>query len=261
MSAPEGYTELATLSYSYKGEYSADSTYNKYNTVYSEGSTYVSLQDDNTGHKPSNDGVWWKYVARGFLTEDASEIEATDTYGITDDTPTPAGGLTKKSILQTWLDKAANRIVNKLVANDNFQAKLMEFLVNNGTTNLEGYGLDARFGKTLQDQVSELYANNINKQGLTCNVGLIENGGYTLKGNLVIVNTRIKLQQTIYNGTQITVSGFPHPRLNGGSNTVPLYANIPTGTIYMNHDGIAVIYSTEEYKTDTVIMFSCCYII
>lgn len=161
MSAPEGYTELATLSYSYKGEYSADSTYNKYNTVYSEGSTYVSLQDDNTGHKPSNDGVWWKYVARGFLTEDASEIEATDTYGITDDTPTPAGGLTKKSILQTWLDKAANRIVNKLVANDNFQAKLMEFLVNNGTTNLEGYGLDARFGKTLQDQVSELNAKTV----------------------------------------------------------------------------------------------------
>ena len=161
MSAPEGYTALATLSYSYKGEYSADSTYNKYNTVYFEGSTYVSIQDGNTGHEPSNDGVWWKYVARGFLTEDAAEIEAKDTYGVTDEEPTPAGGLTKKTILQTWLDKVADRIINKLVANDSFQTKLMEFLVNNGTTNLEGFGLDARFGKTLQDQISELNAKRI----------------------------------------------------------------------------------------------------
>lgn len=99
----------------------------------------------------------------------ATNIAVNDTYGITDDSPTPAGGLTKKTILQTWLDKVADRIINKLVANDSFQTKLMEFLVNNGTTNLEGFGLDARFGKTLQDQISELNANYTKKSAILKN--------------------------------------------------------------------------------------------
>ena len=158
MAIPEGYTKLGLVGYSDKGTYTAEATYNRYNVVLYNGSTYVALKDGLTGVEPSDDKVNWKYFARGFEAEDAAEIEVTDTYGVTDEEPTSAGGLTKKTILQTWLDKVADRIINKLVANDNFQTKLMQFLVNNGTTNLEGFGLDARFGKTLQDQISELNA-------------------------------------------------------------------------------------------------------
>ena len=172
MAIPEGYTKLGLVGYSDKGTYTAEATYNRYNVVLYNGSTYVALKDGLTGVEPSDDKVNWKYFARGFEAEDAAEIEATDTYGVTDEEPTPAGGLTKKTILQTWLDKVADRIINKLVANDNFQTKLMQFLVNNGTTNLEGFGLDARFGKTLQDQISEL---NANMSELSLNDYLIQN--------------------------------------------------------------------------------------
>lgn len=44
MAAPEGYTKLGNVGYADKGVYSADATYNKYNTVYHEGSTYVALR-------------------------------------------------------------------------------------------------------------------------------------------------------------------------------------------------------------------------
>ena len=163
MAIPEGYTKLGLVGYSDKGTYTAEATYNRYNVVLYNGSTYVALKDGLTGVEPSDDKVNWKYFARGFEAEDAAEIEATDTYGVTDDEPTPAGGLTNKTILQTWLDKVADRIINKLVANDNFQTKLMEYIVNNGTANLAGFVMDARQGNpniegSLAKQISELNA-------------------------------------------------------------------------------------------------------
>ena len=177
MAIPEGYTKLGLVGYSDKGTYTAEATYNRYNVVLYNGSTYVALKDGLTGVEPSDDKVNWKYFARGFEAEDAAEIEATDTYGVTDDEPTPAGGLTNKTILQTWLDKVADRIINKLVANDNFQTKLMEYIVNNGTANLAGFVMDARQGNpniegSLAKQISEL---NANMSELSLNDYLIQN--------------------------------------------------------------------------------------
>ena len=94
----------------------------------------------------------------------AVNIAVNDTYGITNETPTPAGGLTKESFLQTIIDKVSDWLINKLVSNENFQTKLTEYIVNNGTANLAGFVMDARQGNpniegSLAKQISELNAN------------------------------------------------------------------------------------------------------
>ena len=61
MAAPEGYTKLGNVGYADKGVYSADATYNKYNAVYHEGSTYVALKDNLHGVTPQTvqtGGIW-----------------------------------------------------------------------------------------------------------------------------------------------------------------------------------------------------------
>lgn len=163
MAIPEGYTKLGLVGYSDKGTYTAEATYNRYNVVLHNGSTYVALKDGLTGVEPSDDKVNWKYFARGFEAEMASEITAVDKYNIAGGTPDPTGASTTEVMLQLLLDKYSDQIVNKLVSNEGFQQKLMDYIINNGATNQEGYVADARqlnpeVEGSLAAQVSELYA-------------------------------------------------------------------------------------------------------
>lgn len=169
MAAPEGYTELGLVGYADKGTYLPDVTYNRYMCVYYEGSTYVALKDGLVGVTPV-DGEDWKYLAKGFNETSADGITVTDTSGIIDGT---AG---KKTILQTFLDKVGDFIINKAITNENFVSKLTERLVNNGTTaeDVTGFALDARQGNpniegSLAKQISELNARQIKsvKQNLS----------------------------------------------------------------------------------------------
>ena len=161
MAAPEGYTELGLVGYADKGTYLPDVTYNRYMCVYYEGSTYVALKDGLVGVTPV-DGEDWKYLAKGFNETSADGITVTDTSGIIDGT---AG---KKTILQTFLDKVGDFIINKAITNENFVSKLTERLVNNGTTaeDVTGFALDARQGNpniegSLAKQISELNARSL----------------------------------------------------------------------------------------------------
>ena len=74
MAAPEGYTKLGNVGYADKGVYSADATYNKYNTVYHEGSTYVALKDNLHGGTPA-DGANWRYMAKGFTAVSYTHLD------------------------------------------------------------------------------------------------------------------------------------------------------------------------------------------
>lgn len=121
MAAPEGYTKLGNVGYADKGVYSAEATYNKYNTVYHEGSTYVALKDNLHGVTPA-DGVNWRYMAKGFTEASADAITVIDTSGIID------GTKNKKTILQTFLDKVGDFIINKAVTNDVLMLKLADYL-------------------------------------------------------------------------------------------------------------------------------------
>ncbi len=121
MAAPEGYTKLGNVGYADKGIYSADATYNKYNVVYYEGSTYVALKDNLHGVTPSN-GENWRYMAKGFNEASADGITVIDTSGIID------GTKKKKTILQTFLDKVGDFIINKAVTNEALLLKLADYV-------------------------------------------------------------------------------------------------------------------------------------
>lgn len=102
MAALDDYTELGLVGYTYEGSYSATKTYNRYNCVEHEGSTYVALKDNLTGTTPSNDGTNWKYLARGFQKEDAKHITIIDKDNYV------GSGENEEVILQTWADKVAD---------------------------------------------------------------------------------------------------------------------------------------------------------
>ena len=121
MAAPEGYTKLGNVGYADKGVYSADATYNKYNAVYHEGSTYVALKDNLHGVTPA-DGANWRYMAKGFTEASADAITVIDTSGIID------GTKNKKTILQTFLDRVGDFIINKAVTNDALMLKLADYV-------------------------------------------------------------------------------------------------------------------------------------
>ncbi len=158
---PEGYTKLAVTGYSNMGnEYDPEKTYYKYNTVYYDGSTYVIIKDGIQGITPTNDGENYVFLAKGF-PGDAESVTADDKYDLTQETQNPSGTSNRKTPLQTWLNSAANFIVGKLVHTDAFQDVLKQYIVNNGTTNQEGFALDGRQANpniegTLAYEVSQL---------------------------------------------------------------------------------------------------------
>lgn len=130
MAAPEGYTKLGNVGYADKGVYSADATYNKYNAVYHEGSTYVALKDNLHGVTPA-DGANWRYMAKGFTEASADAITVIDTSGIID------GTKNKKTILQTFLDKIGDFIINKAVTNDALLLKLADYVAKTDIVQVE----------------------------------------------------------------------------------------------------------------------------
>lgn len=81
MAIPEGYTFLAKLGIAYKGDYSEAETYEKFNAVYYNGSTFIALVDNPDG-QPIADGVNWQYMAQGFLSQLISSLTATDKNGV-----------------------------------------------------------------------------------------------------------------------------------------------------------------------------------
>lgn len=87
MAIPEGYSFLAKLGISYKGDYSEEVTYEQFNAVYYNGSTYIALVDNPTG-PPSADGTNWQYMAKGFVGQiisSISNLNATDKNGVIGD--------------------------------------------------------------------------------------------------------------------------------------------------------------------------------
>ena len=76
MEVPSGYTALGVVGYSFKGTYSSTTTYNKYNTVYYNGSTFVCIKDNTINQTPEDDGVCWSLMAEGFDETTVNELKA-----------------------------------------------------------------------------------------------------------------------------------------------------------------------------------------
>lgn len=169
MAAPEGYTKLGNVGYADKGVYSADATYNKYNAVYHDGSTYVALKDNLHGVTPA-DGANWRYMAKGFTEASADAITVIDTSGIID------GTKNKKTILQTFLDKIGDFIINKAVTNDALLLKLADYVAKTDIVQVES---------TATNKVpSSAYLKQV-KDSIDSNLGNISDDINPLKSNYV----------------------------------------------------------------------------
>lgn len=168
MAAPEGYTKLGNVGYADKGVYSAEATYNKYNTVYHEGSTYVALKDNLHGVTPA-DGVNWRYMAKGFTEASADAITIIDTSGIID------GTKNKKTILQTFLDKIGDFIINKAVTNDALLLKLADYVAKTDIVQTESTATNKVPSSAYLKQVKDSIDSNLEDlAGLKIERGIAE---------------------------------------------------------------------------------------
>ena len=89
MAAPTGYTLLGIVGYSPKGDYDATETYNRYDTVYYNDSTYYAKHDNITGVTPvaGND---WGFVCQGTTHDMQGATSSTaGTHGLV---PAPSAG-------------------------------------------------------------------------------------------------------------------------------------------------------------------------
>lgn len=122
-------------------------------------------------------------IAEGLGSYDgtAASVTAVDTHNFT------GTGAGKKSTVQALLDKIAQKLIEKVVTSDTFQTVLAKYLVNNGLTTEAGkFGLDAAFGKNLQDQITEQNSNidHIIRKVVTVTVSVTSGQGvYDLKQN------------------------------------------------------------------------------
>ena len=134
---------LGTVGIADKGVYNPSTTYVIGNSVYYGGSTWVAQKDNLTGIIPQ-EGENWKYLARGFGSDNLSQIEAKDTSGVLG----TAGG---NVVSQDLIDAIADKVMTKLFPSAN--------VVNNGLTTQAGFALDARYGKTLKDLIDTANSN------------------------------------------------------------------------------------------------------
>lgn len=177
MAAPEGYTKLGNVGYADKGVYSADATYNKYNAVYHEGSTYVALKDNLHGVTPA-DGANWRYMAKGFTEASADAITVIDTSGIID------GTKNKKTILQTFLDKVGDFIINKAVTNDALMLKLADYVAKTDIVQVESTATNKVPSSAYLKQVKDSIDSNLEELSENTQAGT--KTGISAKGNSVV---------------------------------------------------------------------------
>lgn len=198
MAAPEGYTKLGNVGYADKGVYSADATYNKYNTVYHEGSTYVALKDNLHGVTPA-DGVNWRYMAKGFTEASADAITVIDTSGIID------GTKNKKTILQTFLDKVGDFIINKAVTNDALMLKLADYVAKTDIVQVESTATNKVPSSAYLKQVKDSIDSNL----AAANAKVTLNGVKNINGFTAVYSDRTdRAFQLYYENGEIASIAF-----------------------------------------------------
>lgn len=146
---------LGVVGISFKTEpYSPETQYSYYNALYYNNSAYLCINKDGVqGVEPADDGVNWKYICKGSGT-DLSGLTATDTSGLIGDKGASVGA-------QLLLDDIADRVATKLLAKSDFQTVLKNYLVNAGTTTLEGFAADARqLNDTIEGTLAKRVKNN-----------------------------------------------------------------------------------------------------
>ena len=89
------------------GVYNPEKTYNSMTFVFYNGSTWLAIRDNLKGVIPE-EGMNWKYLARGFASEALALITAIDSQGLLGNKGAEVTG-------QALIDKLADMVANKLI--------------------------------------------------------------------------------------------------------------------------------------------------
>lgn len=162
----------------------------------------------------------------------AASVSAVDTHDLT------GAGVGKKSTVQALLDAIVQKMVEKVVTSDTFQTVLAKYLVNNGLTTEAGkFGLDAAFGKNLQDQITQQNSNIAFEKTLDTSTLTIDENIATLNGNWMRL------------GHQVTVYMILNVGLNGIQKTQTFSKEIPVEFLPIHSAGFLLFNNANENKT------------
>ena len=162
----------------------------------------------------------------------ASSVAAVDTHDTT------GAGVGKKSTVQALLDAIAQKLVEKVVTSDTFQTVLAKYLVNNGLTTEAGkFGLDAAFGKNLQDQITQQNSNITFEKTLDTSTLTLDANVAALSGNWMRL------------GHQVTVYAILNVGSNGIQRTQTFTKEIPSEFLPIHSAGFLLFNNADENKT------------
>ena len=137
----------------------------------------MALKDNLHGVTPA-DGVNWRYMAKGFTEASADAITVIDTSGIID------GTKNKKTILQTFLDKVGDFIINKAVTNDALMLKLADYVAKTDIVQVESTATNKVPSSAYLKQVKDSIDSNLEELSENTQAGT--KTGISAKGNSVV---------------------------------------------------------------------------
>ncbi len=221
MAIPEGYTFLAKLGIAYEGDYSETTTYEQFDAVYYNGSTYIALVDSPAG-PPSDDGTNWRFLAKGFLSQVISNLTATDKNGVIGE-----AGATVNA--QNLIDGMSDDIKDKLDKTGDASDTIVTFEQAAERTNI----ISGESHKTILGKIKKWFADMTAAafaQIITSNTDLMAT---TVSGYLVDA-LAVKNQFDVVN-SNLSVIGSPwgtyfnDKSVNAGSTSIFASLNVPAG--------------------------------
>jgi hypothetical protein len=177
---------------------------------------------------------------------DISDTTIKNVDVITTEFPVPSAGESSK----IFFGKVRKFIQDFIAIKDTLLT--LSKLVNNGQTTASGFALDARYGKTLADQITKLNTDltNIQNNFTVAKAGTVYqdrcdnlNGGYVKFGRLVIVSLQFRVLASGENRAMVV--DLPAPLLTNG--TVPVEMNgiktlsFETTGVYINSVGTVCV--------------------
>jgi hypothetical protein len=121
----------------------------------------------------------------------ASSVSAVDLLGL-------LGTENAKSTVQALIDVIADKVLNQLLSRSN--------VVNNALTTEEGYALDARMGKSLQDQITAQNSNLAGLKIIKCGKSSSTSGTFTAgeSVNIIVSDSNIKESDILLSSVNIS---------------------------------------------------------
>lgn len=169
----------------------------------------------------------------------ASSVSAVDLLGL-------LGKENATSTVQALIDVIADKVLNQLLLRSN--------VVNNALTTEEGYALDARMGKSLQDQITAQNS-NLNSLIKIAEVGVTD--AIPINPSSKEVNTSISFQKsytdpiviaTLCGGQGYVGAGCKVMSVKNNGATFKTYTTSPVGSDYSFYISYLVVVKNNQFK-------------